>query len=152
MRISTKGRYALRVMIDLAKNGRDDYVKLQELAERQQISEKYLEGILGALVRGKLLAGARGKAGGYRLNCEPSTCSVWQILSLVETSMSPVACLDDSENSCERADICVTLPVWKELNSMIRNYLEGIKLEQFLRNVPENKGRELHGKTLKCGL
>ena len=104
------------------------------------------------MVRGKLLAGARGKAGGYRFNCEPSACSVWQILSLVETSMSPVACLDDSENSCERADICVTLPVWKELNSMIRSYLEGIKLEQFLRNVPENKGRELHGKTLKCGL
>jgi len=152
LRISTKGRYALRVMIDLAKNGRDDYVKLQELAERQQISEKYLEGILGALVRGKLLAGARGKAGGYRLNCEPSACSVWQILSLVETSVAPVACLDDSENTCERADICVTLPVWKELNSMIRGYLESVKLDQFLRNAPENNGKAPRGKTLKCGL
>ena len=106
MRISTKGRYALRVMIDLAQHSKDEYVKLQELAERQQISEKYLEGILGSLVRGKLLTGARGKAGGYRLNCEPANCSVWQILSVVETSVSPVACLDEKENSCERADIC----------------------------------------------
>ena len=152
MRISTKGRYALRVMIDLAKNGRDDYVKLQELAEREQISEKYLEGILGALVRGKLLTGVRGKAGGYRLNCDPSECSVWQVLSMVETSMAPVACLDDAENSCERADICVTLPVWKELNSMIRGYLESVKLDQFLRNAPENNGKAPRGKTLKCGL
>ena len=76
MRISTKGRYALRVMIDLARNGKDGFVKLQELSARQQISEKYLEGILGALVRGKLLEGVRGKGGGYRLNVRPEDCSV----------------------------------------------------------------------------
>ena len=152
MRISTKGRYALRVMIDLAENGKDDFVKLQELAEREGISEKYLEGILGALVRGKLLAGARGKAGGYKLNCEPTECSVWQILSLVETSVAPVACLDEPENSCERAKMCTTLPVWKELSSLIRNYLDGVKLDQFLRNTPEAKGKIPGGKNWNCGL
>ena len=152
MRISTKGRYALRVMIDLAENGKDDFVKLQELAEREGISEKYLEGILGALVRGKLLAGARGKAGGYKLNCEPTECSVWQILSLVETSVAPVACLDEPENSCERAKVCTTLQVWKELSSLIRNYLDGVKLDQFLRNTPEAKGKIPGGKNWNCGL
>ena len=152
MRISTKGRYALRVMIDLAENGKDDFVKLQELAEREGISEKYLEGILGALVRGKLLAGARGKAGGYKLNCEPTECSVWQILSLVETSVAPVACLDEPENSCERAKVCTTLPVWKELSSLIKNYLDSVKLDQFLRNTPEAKGKVPAGKSWNCGL
>ena len=86
MRISTKGRYALRVMIDLARNGKDEYVKLHELSARQQISEKYLEGILGTLVRGKLLEGARGKGGGYRLKVKPEKCSVWRIISLMENS------------------------------------------------------------------
>ena len=151
MRISTKGRYALRVMIDLAQHGKDEYVKLQELAESQQISEKYLEGILGSLVRGKLLAGARGKAGGYRLNCTPSECSVWQILSVVETSVAPVACLDQ-ENECDRADICITLPIWKELHSMIKNYLDSVKLDQFLRNSPKAKGKIPGGKSWNCGL
>ena len=151
MRISTKGRYALRVMIDLAQHSKDEYVKLQELAERQRISEKYLEGILGSLVRGKLLTGARGKAGGYRLNCMPSECSVWQILSVVETSVAPVACLDQ-DNECDRADICITLPIWKELHSMIKNYLDSVKLDQFLRNSPKAKGKIPGGKSWNCGL
>ena len=125
MRISTKGRYALRVMIDLAQHSKDEYV---------------------------LLTGARGKAGGYRLNCEPANCSVWQILSVVETSVSPVACLDEKENSCERADICITLPVWKELHSMIKDYLDGVKLDQFLRNSPKAKGKIPGGKNWNCGL
>ena len=152
MRISTKGRYALRVMIDLAQHDKDEYVKLQELAEKEGLSEKYLEGILGALVRGKLLAGARGKAGGYKLDCDPAECSVWQILSLVETSVAPVACLDDEKNSCDRADICATLPVWKELSFLIKNYLDSVKLDQFLRNIPKNKGKVPAGKSWNCGL
>jgi len=152
MRISTKGRYALRVMIDLAKNGQDNYVKLQELSNRQQISEKYLEGILGTLVRSKLLEGARGKGGGYRLKCNPSECSVWDILSLTETSVAPVACLDDNENTCERADFCVTLPVWKELDSMIRGYLESVTLDQFVRGVEYADGKVPDDKIWNCGL
>ena len=152
MRISTKGRYALRVMIDLARNGNDGFVKLQELSTRQQIPEKYLEGILGTLVRGKLLEGARGKGGGYRLKVRPEDCSVWQILSLLETSVAPVSCLDDEVNPCPRSKSCVTLPVWKELDTMIRDYLDNVKLEQFARNTPENEGKVPDGENCNCGL
>ena len=152
MRISTKGRYALRVMIDLARNRKEGFVKLQELSARQQISEKYLEGILGTLVRSKLLEGARGKGGGYRLNVEPEECSVWQILSLMETSVAPVSCLDDEVNKCPRAKSCVTLPVWKELDTMIRDYLDNVKLDQFVRNTPEREGKIPGGENWNCGL
>lgn len=141
MRVSTKGRYALRVMIVLAEKGQDNYIKLHEMAEQQRISEKYLEGILGTLVRAGLLEGARGKAGGYKLNCDPKKCSVWDILSLTETSVSPVACLDDNPNRCERAESCVTLPIWKELNSMIKDYLNNVKLEQFIRSSKKSKDK-----------
>ena len=139
MRISTKGRYALRVMIDLARNGNDGFVKLQELSTRQQIPEKYLEG-------------ARGKGGGYRLKVRPEDCSVWQILSLLETSVAPVSCLDDEVNPCPRSKSCVTLPVWKELDTMIRDYLDNVKLEQFARNTPENEGKVPDGENWNCGL
>ncbi|SHK74156.1 Rrf2 family transcriptional regulator [Fibrobacter sp. UWEL] len=152
MRISTKGRYALRVMVDLARQGRENYVKLQALSARQQISEKYLEGILGTLVRAKVLEGSRGKGGGYRMRCEPTECTVWDILKLTETSVAPVACLDDEENRCERASTCITLPVWKELDSLIRGYLESVTLDQFLRNLPENEGVVPDGKQWSCGL
>lgn len=152
MRISTKGRYALRVMIDLVKNGGNDYVKLRELSERQQISEKYLEGILGALVHGKMVLGARGKDGGYKLNCDPHECSVWQILSEVETSMVPVACLEKGEKPCDRVDSCVTFPVWKELQYIIQDYLDSVKLEQFVRNSPETSGIIPEGNSWNCGL
>jgi len=152
MRISTKGRYALRVMIDLAKNGTENYVKLQELSARQQISEKYLEGILGTLVRAKVLEGARGKGGGYKLKCDPKECSVWDILSHTETSVAPVSCLDDEDNTCERASFCVTLPVWKELDSMIRSYLQSVKLDQFTRGEANAEGVIPEGKNWSCGL
>ena len=152
MRISTKGRYALRVMIDLEKNGKGEFVKLQELSARQEISEKYLEGILGTLVRGKLLEGARGKGGGYKLKCDPKKCSVWNILSLMETSVAPVACLEKGAEKCDRAKSCVTLPVWKELDSMIRGYLDSVTLDQFLRNMPESNGKIPDGKNWNCGL
>ncbi|MCQ2097365.1 MAG: Rrf2 family transcriptional regulator [Fibrobacter sp.] len=152
MRISTKGRYALRVVVDMARNGGENYVKLQDLSARQQISEKYLEGILGSLVRARILEGYRGKGGGYRLRCKLSECSVWDILKLTETSVAPVACLDDDENRCERASACVTLPIWKELNSLIRGYLESVKLDQFVRNMPENEGVIPGGDSWNCGL
>lgn len=152
MRISTKGRYALRVMVDLARHGRENYVKLQALSARQQISEKYLEGILGTLVRAKVLEGSRGKGGGYRMRCEPSECSVWDILRLTETSVAPVACLDDDVNRCERASSCVTLPVWVELDSLIRGYLESVKLDQFIKNLPEKEELGSDGQTWSCGL
>lgn len=152
MKISTKGRYALRVMIALARKIDKHFIKLQDLSEEEQIPEKYLEGILGALVRGHLVEGARGKLGGYRLNCKPEDCSVWQILTLVETSVSPVACLDKNAQKCARESICVTLPIWRELDSIIRNYLQSVKLEQFLRNKPEDRGKIPNGKFWNCGL
>ena len=129
MRISTKGRYALRVMIDLARSGKDDFVKLHELSARQQISEKYLEGILGSLVRGQLLEGARGKGGGYRLKVKPEKCSVWQILSLMETSVAPVQCLETNPVLCDRCSFCMTLSMWTNL---IRGYLDNVTLGQLL--------------------
>lgn len=152
MRISTKGRYALRVMIDLARYGQGNFVKLQELSSRQQISEKYLEGILGALVRSKLLEGARGKSGGYKLACDPAECNVWQILAATENSVSPVACLDEESDPCDRAGICVTLPVWKELDSIVRNYLGSVKLSQFLRGLENDGGIIPDDKIWSCGL
>lgn len=152
MRISTKGRYALRVVVDLARHGGENYVKLQDLSARQQISEKYLEGILGSLVRARILEGYRGKGGGYRLKCNLSDCSVWDILKLTETSVAPVACLEDDVNSCERASSCITLPVWKELNSLIRGYLESVKLDQFIRNMPESEGTVPDDAQWDCGL
>jgi Rrf2 family iron-sulfur cluster assembly transcriptional regulator len=151
MRISTKGRYALRVMIDLAINGHDNFVKLQDLSSRQQISEKYLEGILGTLVRNKFLEGARGKSGGYKLKCNPKKCSVWDILALTETSVAPVACLDEKENPCQRAPVCVTLPVWKELDSIIRGYLGSVTLDQLVKKSKAMKDVALETKW-SCGL
>lgn len=151
MRISTKGRYAMRVMIELARNGSKEYLPLRTLSERQGISEKYLEGILGILVRAKVLDGARGKGGGYRLNVDPKKCSVWDILSLTETSVSPVACLDSEENTCERAASCITLPVWKELDTIIKDYLKSVTLDHFLRQLPVADGSVPEG-VWNCGL
>ena len=150
MRISTKGRYALRVMIDLAENGKDDFVKLQELAEREGISEKYLEGILGALVRGKLLAGARGKAGGYKLNCDPKTCSVYDILKTTETSVVPVSCLDEKAGKCPRMAECETYPVWEELDKIIQGYLTSVTLDQFVASQGVKRGKSKNPSN--CGL
>ena len=152
MRISTKGRYALRVMIDLASRKEGEFVKLQDLSTHQQISEKYLEGILGTLVRGKFLEGARGKTGGYRLKCNPKECSVWDILSQTETSVAPVACLDDKKNACKRAAICVTLPVWPELDRVIRDYLGSVRLDQLAKKAQKVRGTSGIGKDWNCEL
>lgn len=136
MRVSTKGRYALRVMIDMAKNGVGEFVPLHILADRQGISEKYLENILGLLVRNGLVAGVRGKGGGYRLSRKSSEYNVWEILSKTETSSSPVECLENGAG-CARAEFCPTLPMWKGLNEVIRSYLESITLEQLVQNAPK---------------
>ena len=103
-------------------------------------------------MRGKLLEGARGKGGGYRLKAKPEKCSVWQILSLTETSVAPVSCLDDKVNACPRSKTCITLPVWKELDSMIRDYLDSVTLDLFIRNMPENEGKFPDDKNWNCGL
>ena len=119
-------------MIDLARNGQDKFVKLQDLAKRQDISEKYLEGILGSLVRAKMLKGVRGKAGGYKLNCDPKKCSVYDVLKHTEISVAPVICLEDKSEACPRKKKCDTFPIWKELDQLIQGYLKSITLDQFI--------------------
>ena len=128
MLISTKGRYALRIMIDLAENSGDGYVPLKEMAARQDISEKYLESILKVLVQNNLLAGLRGKGGGYRLTRPPETYTVGSILRLTEDHFAPVACLEPGAAPCERAAGCRTLPMWQKLNEMVNEYFDGILL------------------------
>ena len=127
--ISTKGRYALRVMIDIAENGDGNYFPLNDIAARQNISEKYLESILVVLTRGNLLIGLRGKGGGYKLAKEPKEYTIGSILRLTEGSLSPVACLKEEAKPCEKQDICKTLPLWKGLNDVINNYLDNITLD-----------------------
>ena len=134
MLVSTKGRYALRVLIDLAEHQSGDYVPLRAIAERQQISEKYLEAILKSLVRDKVLAGMRGKGGGYKLTREPAQYTVGSILKLTEGSLAPVACLDDNPNKCPRISSCKTLSMWENFYKMIEDYFEGITLEDLLHS------------------
>lgn len=128
MMISTKGRYALRVMIDLAENQGDVYIPLKDIAKRQEISEKYLETILPALIKNHFLEGVRGKGGGYRLSYAPENYTVGSILRLLESSLAPVACLEKSAKPCPRAATCKTLSMWEKLNKMIQAYFDGITL------------------------
>lgn len=134
--ISTRGRYALRVMIDIAENGKDGYIPLDEIAKRQGISEKYLESILVLLTRGGLLSGLRGKGGGYKLTKRPEEYAVGSILRLTEGSLSPVACLKEGVEPCEKRESCRTLPLWQGLYEKIGEYLDGISLAE-LTNLSE---------------
>ena len=133
MIVSTKGRYALRVMIDLAEHPSDGYIPLREIAQRQEISEKYLEIILKLLVRGNLLTGLRGKGGGYRLTRPAEEYNVYEILKLTEGSMAPVSCLEDAARECERRGMCATLPVWEGLEKVVREYLSGITIQELTK-------------------
>ncbi len=135
MMISTKGRYALRVMIDIAENQHDGYLPLREIAARQEISEKYLEAIVKSLVKAQYLTGLRGKAGGYRLTRPPQEYTVGSILRLTEGCLAPVACLGDNPPDCPRMADCRTLPMWRELNTMIQNYFDGITLADLAKGV-----------------
>ena len=130
--ISTRGRYALRVMLDIAENGNGEYITLDEIAKRQGISEKYLESILVILTRGNLLSGLRGKGGGYRLTKSPEEYSIASILRLTEGSLSPVACLKENAEPCQKQANCKTLPLWKGLDETINNYLRGVTLADLL--------------------
>lgn len=132
MMVSTKGRYALRVMIDLAEHQSDGYIPLKEIAQRQEISEKYLETILKSLVQGNLLVGLRGKGGGYRLTKSPEYYSVGTILRLTEGSLAPVSCLNQDPGQCPRMPECRTLPMWRELYSLINNYLDKVTLADLI--------------------
>lgn len=137
MLISTKGRYALRVLIDLVQHQTENgYVPLKEIASRQGISEKYLENIVKTLVRSEMLVGVRGKNGGYRLTKDPSEYTAASILRLTEGSLAPVACLEREPVDCERAATCKTLAMWKGLYDTTERYLEGITLADLANAEP----------------
>lgn len=133
MLISTKGRYALRVMIDLAEHQGAGYIPLKEIARRQEISEKYLESIIKLLVKAHLLSGLRGKGGGYKLTRTPEQYTVYSLLLLTEESMAPVACLEERAEPCARAAECRTLELWRGLDQAIRDYLSGVTLADLTR-------------------
>lgn len=134
MLISTKGRYALRVMIDLAEHQSEDFIPLKVIAERQEISEKYLESIIKLLVKAKLLNGLRGKGGGYQLTRAPEQYTVGSILRLTEESLAPVACLENGAASCPRMASCRTLPLWQGLNKVINDYLDNVTLADLVQS------------------
>lgn len=132
MLISTHGRYALRVLVDMAEHQGDGYVPLRDIAERQEISEKYLESIVKLLVRDGLLQGLRGKGGGYRLVKKPEDMSIYPILSLMEGTLAPVACLEEGHIPCPRMASCRTLPMWQGLDQVIRDYLDRFTLADLM--------------------
>ena len=132
MKISTKGRYALRMMLDLAAHQGDGYVALKDIAQRQEISKKYLEQIVPMLSKSDILRTTRGYQGGYRLARAPEDYTVYEILAIAEGGLAPVACLDGTENLCPRKDSCLTLPVWEGLDRTIREYLSSITLQDIL--------------------
>ena len=132
MLVSTKGRYALRVMVELACHSREEYVPLRTIAQQQGISEKYLESILTVLSKAGVIDGLRGKGGGYRLNREAKDYSVGEILRLAEGTLAPISCLDCTPNKCERAASCRTLPMWEKLNTLICNYLYSVSLADLI--------------------
>lgn len=136
MKISTKGRYAIRVMLDLAKQNSEEYIPLLDIAKRQGISEKYLESIVAVLSKNDFLKSLRGKGGGYKLVKSPEEYTVGSILKVMEGSFAPVACLEKKPNRCERAAECETLKMWEGLEKLIEDYFEGITLADLLH---ENK-------------
>ena len=132
MIVSTKGRYALRVMIDLAEQNKAERVPLKEIAERQGISQKYIEAIMTMLSKNGFVDAVHGKGGGYRLNKKPEEYRVGDILRLTEGSLSPVACLEKNAEACPRKNICRTLPLWTKLDELVEGYLDSVTLAQLL--------------------
>ncbi|MCI8610230.1 MAG: Rrf2 family transcriptional regulator [Firmicutes bacterium] len=132
MKISTKGRYALRMLIDLAEHQSQGYIPLKDIALRQNISKKYLEQIVPILTRSDVLKANRGAQGGYQLSKGPSQYTVGQILRLTEGNLAPVACLEQDPMECDRCHECTTLPVWRGLYQAIDTYLDSITLQDIL--------------------
>lgn len=131
--ISTRGRYALRILVDLAEHQGDGYVTLRELAERQEISEKYLENIVKDLVKADILEGLRGKGGGHRLRRSADAVNVLEVLRVMEGTLAPVACLAEGSAPCRRAPQCRTLPLWEGLDRVVSDYLSGFTIQDLTR-------------------
>ena len=140
--VSTRGRYALRVMIDLAEHDRGGYIAMKEVAERQNISLKYMEKILPLLVSGKLVEGVHGKGGGYRLTRKPEEYKISEILRLTEGGLAPVACVECGSEHCKYKSECRTLPLWTELDKRINEYLDSVTLAQYVWENSEQNEQE----------
>lgn len=128
MIVSTRGRYALRVMIDLAEHLDQERIPLKEIAERQSISQKYIEAIMTLLSKNNFVDAVHGKGGGYKLNRKPEEYKVGEILRLTEGSLAPVACLASGADPCPKKDVCKTLPMWSKLDDLVENYLDSVTL------------------------
>ena len=133
MKISTRGRYAIRLMIDLAEHNNGEYITLMDIAKRQEISEKYLEAIVSILSKNNLLVSLRGKGGGYKLAKDPESYTIGSILRLTEGSLVPVACLEGENNSCSRSPECQTIDLWEGLNKLINEYLDGVTIADLMK-------------------
>lgn len=138
MKISTKGRYALRMLLDLAQNQGDGFVSLKDIAARQEISKKYLEQIVAMLNRPEILRTNRGYQGGYRLAKDANQYTVGDVLRITEGSLAPVACLESGMVQCDKSETCLTLPVWSGLNKVINEYLDSITLQDIIDRHSDN--------------
>ncbi len=138
MKISSRGRYALRMMVDLAQHYNDGFVALKDISSRQDISKKYLEQIIPFLNRSNLLNSNKGHMGGYQLSKQPSEITVKDVLLSAEGSLAPVACMDNVPNQCENCDSCLTLPIYQGLYDIVIDYLEGITLQDIIDKAPDS--------------
>ena len=142
MKISTKGRYALRLMLDLAYNDTGEYITIKSIAARQEISEKYLEQIITLLSRAKFVKSTRGAQGGYMLTRSPEEYTVGMILRLTEGSLATVSCLEDDKNECSRSGNCVTLEVWKKIDDTVSGDVDNITLSDLVEKQRAQSGND----------
>ncbi len=136
MKISTKGRYAIRIMLDLGEHDNGEYISLKDIADRQEISMKYLESIVAMLNKAGLLDSLRGKNGGYRLNRPQNEYTIAEVIKLTEGPLAPVACISEGTDhvNCAKASECITLPMWLNLDRLIEQYLSHVTLEDLLHH------------------
>lgn len=142
MRISTRGRYALRMMLDLALHNSGEYITLKDISARQEVSVKYLEQIVSVLSKAGMLKSVRGPSGGYKLTKSPEQYTVGDILRVTEGSLAPVACLDSPQNDCPRAEICATLGFWQELYDAVRGVVDKTTLADLADRVLQSNGMD----------
>jgi len=138
LKVSTKGRYALIMLLDLAEHKNEGFISLKEIAERQNISKQYLEQIVSLLNTSNILRTNRGKQGGYMLAKQPSECTVKEILRITEGSLAPISCLEENVNLCDKIDSCKTIAMWTGLNKVISDYLESITLQDMIEQYNES--------------
>lgn len=139
MQFSTKGRYALRIMIDLALNAKEDYISLKQIASRQEISLKYLETIIAVLNKAGFVTSMRGKNGGYKLAGQPGDYTIGSILKLAEGNLSPVSCIKDNVCLCERSSQCLALPMWKQLDHIMSSYLDSVTINDLVSQTKDSQ-------------